>query len=36
MEMLLCEICEAYFKSEMALTGHQLSVHGSKCEICEL
>ena len=38
MEMLQCEICEACFKSEMALTGHQLSVHGSTeshpCNLC--
>ena len=36
--MLQCEICEAHFKSEMALTGHQIAVHGSRdshpCNLC--
>ena len=39
METLKCEICEACFKSEMALTGHKISVHGSRedshpCKLC--
>ena len=38
MEILKCEICEACFKSEMALAGHQISVHGSRdshpCKLC--
>ena len=39
MEILQCEICRASFKSEMALTGHQISVHGSRedphpCKLC--
>ena len=38
MEMLQCDICEARFKSEMALTGHQIAFHGSRdshpCKLC--
>ena len=39
MVILKCEICEAGFKSEMALTGHQISVHESRedsypCKLC--
>ena len=39
MKILSCNFCEAGFKSEMALTGHQISVHGSRedshpCKLC--